>query len=96
MGPFGQARPSFLEPSEGAEGGVDTGADEEVEEAAGAEDDCASVVGAGLGAAEVVGAAGEVATTELLKLVVGRGLQRLVELPWRFLLLKRERRAITS
>ena len=43
-----------------------------------------------MGATEDVGAA------ELLRLVEGRGLQRLVELSWRFLLLNRERRAITS
>jgi len=110
VGPLAQASPTFPEPLEGVEEGVDAGAAEELEAgaaeeleeleegAAAAEDDWgwASLVGAGLGAAVVTGAADEVETAALLRLVEGRGLQRFVELSWRFLLLNRERRAITS
>lgn len=84
------AKPTFPPPLPPPEGGVEVAAGAEelaaAEELAGAgalEVDC--------GASEVVGTATDVGAAELLRLVVGRGLQRLVELSVRLFLL-----AITS
>ena len=112
MGPLGQARPTFLLPLGVEEEVGDGAALEELEELdaeaaaleVGAGLGAAEVVGATEGAtedADDADDADELGAADALKLPEGRGLQRLVnedavELSWRFLLLKRERRAITS